>query len=121
MTEFIVQSVPLLEFGTYIYTLVFSQGKKATKTLLLKRITREGRIIKHLRKLGTLCSSNSLIYTEMITIYLWESAFRVKEMFKNKHFFHIVKLMVNEELIAVNLKLEQYLFYLRNKTVVFCS
>lgn len=25
--------------------------------------------------------------------------------------------MVNEELIAVNLKLEQYLFYLRNKTV----
>lgn len=29
--------------------------------------------------------------------------------------------MANEGLIAVQLKLEQYLFYLRNKTVVSCS
>lgn len=35
--------------------------------------------------------------------------------------FHGVKLMAYEGLIAVNLKLEQYLFYLRNKTVVSCS
>lgn len=84
-----------------------AREEKLTKVLFLKLIARLGRIIKHSRNSGTQCSRTISIYLDTSTM-LSISAFKVKEMFKEKQnfFFIELKLMVNEGLIPVSIILE---------------